>query len=153
MRKINYKTKNEEETKKVGGLIAKLELDSSMDSGSVVVALMGELGAGKTMFSKGFAQVLGIKNITSPTFLVIKKYRIPTSKAKKLGKKSLYHIDCYRIRGSKDLIELDWKEIVENPENIVLIEWAEKIKSILPKDALRLLFTQTGEETREIRIT
>ena len=152
MSKITYKTKTEEETKKIGGLFAKQLLDSSQNSGALVLALMGELGAGKTMFSKGFAQILGIKNITSPTFLVIKKYRISGKIAKKIGKKALYHIDCYRIRGSKDLIELDWKEIVENSENIVLIEWAEKIKSILPKYAVRLLFTQTGKETREIKV-
>ncbi|MFZ5559331.1 MAG: tRNA (adenosine(37)-N6)-threonylcarbamoyltransferase complex ATPase subunit type 1 TsaE, partial [Patescibacteria group bacterium] len=80
---------------------------------SLIFGLVGELGAGKTTFIKAFARGFGIrKRLTSPSFVLMKKY------------KNFYHIDCYRIKTPEDILALDFKEIISNPKNIVLIEWA-----------------------------
>ena len=135
-------TKNERETKKMAGLLAQEIVKKPLKiKGAVVIGLQGELGAGKTRFVQGFAKGLGIKRrLTSPTFVLIKKY------------KNLYHIDCYRLSKSKDLLDLDFKEIVSNPDNIILIEWAEKVCKILPKDTIWMKFEIINSKERKIKI-
>lgn len=104
-----------------------------------VIGLEGELGGGKTTFLQGFAKGLGVKEkILSPTFVIMKKFN------------NFYHIDCYRIQKSKELLDLGFKEIISNPKNIIAVEWAEKIKEILPKDTLILSFEFIDEKTRKI---
>lgn len=107
--------------------------------GAVVIGLEGNLGAGKTTFIQAFAKGMGIKRrLTSPTFVLMKKYN------------NLYHLDCYRIKDSQDVLALDFKEIISEPENIVLIEWAEKIKRILPKTKIWIKFKIFGKTQRVI---
>jgi len=100
------------------------------------------LGSGKTTFVQGFLRGLGIKKkITSPTFVIAKNY------------KQAYHIDCYRIKKADELLKLGLREVLENPQNIVLIEWAEKIKKILPKNFVWLKFEHGPKENiRVIRL-
>lgn len=133
-------TKNAKETGKLAKVLAKEILKSgSKIKKTLVFGLVGNLGAGKTTFIKAFANGMGIKRrLTSPTFVLMKKY------------KNLYHIDCYRIRDAKDILALDFKEIISIPQNIVLIEWAEKIKKILPKNAIWLKFKIINERQRLI---
>jgi len=140
-------TKSAKETQKVGRFLAE-EISDKREHASgvkdknkaVVIGLEGDLGGGKTTFIQGFAKGLGIKNkITSPTFVIMKKYD------------SLYHIDCYRIK-DKDLLELDFNEIINNKHNFVVIEWAEKVKKILPKNALWLKFEYSDKNKRKIVI-
>ncbi len=135
-------TKNERETKKVARLLVQEIIKKPLKTkGAVVIGLQGELGAGKTRFVQGFAKGLGIKRrLTSPTFVLIKKY------------KNLYHIDCYRLSKPKDLLDLDFKEIISNPDNIILIEWAEKIRKILPKDTIWIKFEIINSKERKIKI-
>ncbi len=105
---------------------------------AIVIGLEGDLGSGKTTFVQGIAKGLGIKGkITSPTFVIMKKYDF------------LYHIDCYRIK-SKDLLELDFKEIIKQSGNIVVIEWAERIKKVLPKDVIWMKFEYLDKDKRKI---
>jgi tRNA threonylcarbamoyladenosine biosynthesis protein TsaE len=112
----------------------------------VVVALEGELGAGKTVFVKGFAQALGIKSkIKSPTFVLMKKYKV----SKEVN---LYHLDCYRIGGHKDLKISEFKEITQEPHNIVLVEWAERIVEILPEKHITVHIDHISENERKITI-
>lgn len=93
----------------------------------VVLGLVGELGAGKTTFIKGLVKGLGARGkITSPTFLIMRKFRG--------GKRNIYHIDAYRVRRS-DIIKLGFKETLKSP-NIVIVEWADKVKSILPPETI-----------------
>lgn len=138
---------------------------------ATVVALLGHLGAGKTTFTQGFAEGLGVKEkIQSPTFVILKEYKLhqhkipascksrfyrgfsaePELKAKSLFK-YFYHIDCYRLKDEKDAETIGLKEILKNPENLVLIEWAERVKKILPKrQLLTIKFFHINEKTRKI---
>lgn len=117
---------------------------------AVVIALEGELGAGKTTFIQGFCKGLKIKaKIKSPTFVLMKKYQIATSD-KRQATKYLYHFDCYRLRDYKDLISLDIEEIIEKPENIVLIEWAERVREILPSKHIKIHIDHIDKNRRKI---
>ena len=108
------------------------------NKGALVIGLEGYLGSGKTTFIQGVAQGLGIKDkITSPTFVIMKKYGF------------FYHIDCYRIE-SKDLLELGFKEIIGQPDNIVMIEWAERVKDVLPKNTIWMKFEYLDKNKRKI---
>jgi len=118
--------------------------------------LEGELGSGKTRFVQGFAKGLGIRQrLTSPTFVLMKKYKLPKGRIFNFQftiSNFLYHIDCYRLSKPKDLLDLDFKEIVFNPQNIILIEWAEKIRSILPKETIWIKFEIISPRERKIVI-
>ena len=110
---------------------------------NMVICLIGELGSGKTVFTKGFAGALGIEeNITSPTFNIIKEYNS--------GEMDLYHMDVYRLEGNID--ELGFDEYLTK-KGVVIIEWADMIRSELPEERLELKFKITGEEKRTITIT
>ncbi|EKD90341.1 MAG: hypothetical protein ACD_31C00008G0013 [uncultured bacterium] len=112
-----------------------------------IFALIGDLGSGKTTFAQGFARGLGIKEkIISPTFVLIKQHSIPNSK------KTFYHIDLYRLEGEIDLISIGLKEIFESG-NVVLIEWADKILDMLPKDITKIIITKLDKDERSIEIT
>lgn len=98
-------------------------------TGGQTLGLIGNLGAGKTVFTKGLALGLGIKkNITSPTFVLMKVYPI---KSKSI--KQLVHIDAYRVKSTSDLTAIGAEEYFSRPDTIIVIEWADKIKLILPK--------------------
>jgi len=139
-----------------------------------VFSLEGELGGGKTTFVKGIADFLGVKEpIKSPTFVIMRKYRMPIKSRQQIaddkwqiidkGKKSqekntscnfryLYHFDCYRIKDSKEILELGWQELVKNSKNLIFVEWGDKIKNILPKNTLHLKFEFLKENERKIII-
>ena len=109
---------------------------------NMIICLIGELGSGKTVFTKGFAGALGIEeNITSPTFNIIKEY--------KSGEKDLYHMDVYRLEG--DTSELGLEEYLKK-DGVVIIEWADMIASELPEERLEIRFKITGEEKRSLTI-
>jgi len=115
-------------------------------SGATVVGLYGDLGAGKTAFVKEVTKITGIKeNAPSPTFVILKKYKTSDKKFKKL-----IHIDAYRLGDEKELKQLNWSEIIKNPENIIFVEWAERIKKSLPKDMIKIYFEFVDENTRKI---
>lgn len=109
---------------------------------NMVICLIGELGSGKTVFTKGFANALGIEdNITSPTFNIIKEY--------KTGEMDLYHMDVYRLEG--DTTNLGLEEYM-NKGGITIIEWADLIKDELPEERLEIRFKIVGEEKRILTI-
>lgn len=149
-------TKTPQETQKIAKILAKeIRRTATYDNGALAIALDGELGVGKTTFTQGFAAGLGIKEkITSPTFLIMKKIDLHKHllKAKNYKPKAMYfyHLDCYRLKNKKDLIDLGIKNILAEPENIVLIEWAQKIKKILPKNIIKVEFKHIGLKTRGI---
>ncbi len=140
MKKI-YTTKSFQDTQKIGQDLAKEILNLPKQKHAIILCLSGNLGGGKTTFMQGFAQGLGIKEkILSPTFVIMKKFN------------NFYHIDCYRLNSDEDAVELGLKEIINNPQNIVAIEWPEKIESLLPKEIIKLDFKFVDDATREITI-
>ncbi len=113
---------------------------------ATVVGLYGDLGAGKTTFTQAVGEELGVgEKMTSPTFVIMKRFKI-----KDLGFKfeNLIHIDSYRLKSGEDLIRLGWNEIVTNPGNLILVEWADRITDILPEDRLEVRLTFIDEHTR-----
>lgn len=146
-------SKNKKQTQKIVGILAGEILKTKIKSkNALVFALSGNLGSGKTTFAQGFLRGLGIKKkITSPTFVLIKNYELRITNYGNY--KRIYHIDCYRVKKSADLTALGLKEILKNPENIVLIEWPERIKRALPKNTIWLKFKHGEEESvRYIRV-
>jgi tRNA threonylcarbamoyladenosine biosynthesis protein TsaE len=117
--------------------------------GGKVIGLIGDLGAGKTVFAKGLASGLGIRQkITSPTFVLMRVYPI-----KKKDIKNLVHIDAYRLKSTADLEAIGAEEYMNDPEAIVLIEWADRVVEIMPKNVtLITIKTDKGEQKRIINI-
>lgn len=115
---------------------------------ATVVALEGELGAGKTTFTQVLGKLLGVEeNIHSPTFVIMKVYNIDYNWFKKL-----VHIDAYRLESEEELKHLGWGELVKNPENLIVIEWPEKVPNLIPTDAVRISFKHVDENTRAINL-
>jgi len=142
-----YLIKSSLENKNLGERMAKRILKSSL-SRAVVIGLIGDLGGGKTTFLQGFAKGLGTKEkILSPTFVIMKKFSIFNSPFS-----NFYHFDCYRIEKPKEILELGFKEIISNPKNIICIEWADRIRNMLPLNSLFLIFKMIDEKTRKIII-
>ena len=137
-----YITHSENETKALAAKFAKMVRQAHHKV--KVIALTGELGAGKTTFVQGFAKGLGIKDkIISPTFVLIRQHKMENNQV-------LYHIDLYRLEGKIDIKQLGIEELL-NSDNLILIEWAEKIKNSLPKSATWILLEKQGD-SRKITI-
>lgn len=147
---------NSKQTRKLAETLAKeIKRAGVLSKNAFVVALIGDLGSGKTTFTQGFVKGFEIKEkITSPTFVLMHRHYIKSKKNKIrfLNYKNLYHFDCYRFDKPEEILTLGFKEIAANPENIVLIEWADKIKKLLPKNALKIKFEWLGENKRKITI-
>jgi len=117
---------------------------------AVLIGLKGNLGAGKTTFVQKCAHALGIiGHITSPTFVILKKYPIQKSD---FPFDTLMHIDAYRLEGGKELIPLGIQEELENPKNLILLEWPERVEDVLPKKYQTVSFEVAGDDIRDITI-
>ena len=140
---MKYLSKSSEETNK----IAKDFLNTlKLGTGAAVVALQGDLGAGKTAFAQEVGKILGVvENMHSPTFVIEKIYQIDFKNFKRL-----IHIDAYRLEKDSELLHLGWEEITKEPENLILIEWPENVAGIIPESAKRISFKFIDETTREI---
>lgn len=137
---MQYITNSSEETKSIARKFAQ-------EVSGGIIALVGDLGAGKTTFTQGFAEGLGIKGkIISPTFVLIRQHQIPKLK------KTLYHLDLYRLEKLEDIKQLAIDEL-STDKNIVLVEWAEKAKELLPADTIWINFKSLNENSREITVT
>jgi tRNA threonylcarbamoyladenosine biosynthesis protein TsaE len=137
-------TQSSKETQKLGKILAQ-EL-----YGGEIICLTGELGAGKTTFTQGLLSGLEVEGpYTSPTFVIMKHYKKQDTGDKEQGIKNIYHIDAYRV-SSHDIIDLGWEEIVSGKNNIIIVEWAERIADIIPKNALQINFQWINEDKRKI---
>jgi tRNA threonylcarbamoyladenosine biosynthesis protein TsaE len=115
---------------------------------ATVVALEGNLGAGKTTFTQAAGKILGInENMTSPTFVIMKVYEIDFQ-----GFKNFIHIDAYRLEKESELLHLGWEKIVSEPENLVFIEWPENVPGLIPPDARKVSLEFIDEGTRRITL-
>ncbi len=137
-----YTSNSAEETQKIAA-----DLAQKYQNGGII-AFSGPLGAGKTTFIQGFARGLGINDrLISPTFIVMRQYDIPKNPQGKL-----FHIDLYRFEDEVDIEGTGLSEIFANPNNIVLIEWAEKLGKSLPQQAMQIKIKLTSGNTREIEV-
>lgn len=123
---------------------AGVELAKKLKAGDVV-ALIGDLGAGKTVFTKGIAKGLGVKDVkyvNSPTFVIIKEY---------MGRCALYHFDLYRINKESVLDAENFEEYFYS-DGVSVVEWADKIRKLLPKRHIEVRLKVAGEGKRKIDI-
>ena len=127
--------------------------------GGEVLCLIGDLGAGKTAFTKGLAAGLGIKNtITSPTFVLMKNYKVTSSSPLRKGRlggvniKHLAHIDAYRLSGGEHLFGIGAEDYFNHPECVTVIEWADRVKDIWPEKVIKIEFKIGKGDKREIKI-
>lgn len=105
------------------------------EQGATLVTLSGELGAGKTAFTKAVAHTLGVESVvTSPTFVLEKIYQLPSTQA--FGR--LVHIDAYRLEAGKDLKALGFDEVLQDASNLILLEWPEMVADALPASAVSI---------------
>lgn len=153
-----FATINKIQTQKLGEMLARELRGACLPTRQgKIICLSGDLGSGKTTFTQGLLKGLKVKGpYTSPTFLIMKHYKkeFPISKSqypKKFKILNIYHLDAYRVKVG-DILDLGWKEIVADNKNIIIIEWAERVKKIIPKDALWIKFKWIGKNEREIRL-
>ena len=147
-----YVTKTPHQTQRLAeDFSTRLILDQgSTLTHATVLALYGELGSGKTTFVQGLAQGLGVaQRIISPTFVIVRSYGIRNQES---GIRNFYHIDLYRIESQEDLKGLGIEEILNNRQNLVAIEWAERLGNWLPQERIDIRFDYIDEEKRRITI-
>ena len=132
---MKYISNSEKDTYKLAKMF-----EEKLHGGEVVV-LNGDLGAGKTTFTKGLCKALGVtENVTSPTFTLMNIY--------KSGRLNLYHFDMYRIEDESEALELGLDEFF-NSNGVCVIEWAENIRNMIPKNHITINITKLGENSRE----
>lgn len=135
-------TENESETKQLG------EAYAGKLKGGEILCLYGQLGSGKTTFTKGLAKGLGIESrLLSPTFIIVRHHHIQN----KLFQ-TLYHLDLYRINNPKEALWIGLNDWLNKKENIIVIEWPEKLGEFLPKNRIDIYFKDLGDDKREIKL-
>ncbi|MBE6393676.1 MAG: tRNA (adenosine(37)-N6)-threonylcarbamoyltransferase complex ATPase subunit type 1 TsaE [Lentisphaerae bacterium] len=138
--KKEFITSSEEETENIGKSLA-----MSLSKGDAVL-LRGNLGAGKTVFSRGFARGLGITEpVSSPTYTIVQEYELPDG-----GR--LYHLDLYRISGVNAALAFGVDEFLDDPQGISLIEWPDRIDGILPENAICVEIEHLSDSERRLTI-
>lgn len=143
-----FATKSGAQTQKLASGFAHQLLKSKPAKKAVIIGLIGDLGSGKTVFAQGFAKGLGVKEcVVSPTFVLERIYKLKTK-----NYRLFIHIDAYRIEKPKEIMDLGFKDLVRDCRNIVLIEWADRVKSILPKNSVKIKFEHIDKNKRKIWI-
>jgi len=144
--KVKILSESPEKTQKIASFFinAVWQQKDSKRTQALVISLEGSLGSGKTEFLKGITKGIKLRErVFSPTFLIMKRF---TLKHKPF--RFLWHLDCYRLKRISEMKELDFQEIIKNPQNIIFIEWGDKIKRLLPKNHWQIKFTIKGENKR-----
>lgn len=137
-----FYTDSPEETEEIGKRLA-----SALDSRDIpraFVAMRGEMGVGKTAFTRGFALALGVFGVKSPTYTIVNEYR---------GKRRIFHFDTYRISDGDDLYSTGFDDYIET-DGYTVVEWSENIEDYIPEDAIFVTISREGGECgRRIEIT
>jgi len=132
-----FLTRSADETERVGERLGRRLVPGD------VVALSGELGAGKTCFIRGLARGLGVtQGVSSPTFVIVNQYT---------GRMPVFHIDAYRTESLTELLDIGFDEYVSG-DSVTVIEWSDKLEPLLPPGAIRVRVSGLGDEPRTIRI-
>ena len=129
------------------------EIISSFKVGNTatIVALSGDLGAGKTTVTQQIAKELGVtQNVISPTFVIMKTYELNGGRNPLADFARFIHIDAYRLKSHTELMTLGFAELLADPQNLILIEWPEMVAEIIPKNAIRIKLSHINENEREI---
>jgi tRNA threonylcarbamoyladenosine biosynthesis protein TsaE len=130
-------TKNPDQTLRLGLVFGGILPQAS------TVALIGDLGSGKTLLAKGIARGLGVEDereVSSPTFVLVNEYR---------GRVPVLHVDLYRLGDSLEVEDLGWEEFFSGP-GVTLVEWAEKVPDLLPEDRIEVYLHWMGSEERKL---
>jgi len=144
---MEFITKSAGETKKLGKEIADQLISPKPEDSGRIIALSGDLGSGKTTLVQGLSQGLGLKSrILSPTFILMRRYE--------LAKGHFFHVDLYRLNNqvAEEVVNIGLTDIWQESNNVVIIEWAEKIKDIIPKNTKWIFFENLGGDKRKITI-
>ena len=137
----------EENIKEVASEILE-KISSSVKDNATLLTLSGDLGAGKTTLTKEIAKQLGIiERIISPTFVIMKSYKTKNKRFKKL-----IHIDAYRLKNSKELLNLGWGELIKAKDSLVIMEWPENVSECISIDAHKIQIEHKNETTRSLKI-
>ena len=140
MNKQSIETHSEQQTEEFAAALAR-----QLGPGNVI-ALHGDLGAGKTVFSRGFARGLGITEpISSPTYTIIQEYKLP-------DERWFFHLDLYRIDNYVSALAFGVEEYLENPDAFVILEWPLRIKELLPSHTIHIRIEHVSEDSRRITI-
>lgn len=132
MKELKSITNTGAETETLGGILAQALFPGAF------IALYGGLGAGKTTFTRGVGEGLGILDISSPTFTILQEHR---------GKYPLYHIDAYRLRSGEELFDIGFEEYVQS-EGVIMLEWPEHVLDVLPENRLEIQIGGSGAMPR-----
>ncbi len=132
---------DEHEWQEVADELLNLAEKNKSETGATIITLSGTLGAGKTTFTKAFAKVLGVKSrVSSPTFILMKFFALP----KDAPWKQLIHIDAYRLEKPEEILAIGWEDYAIDSDNLMVIEWPEQIKKLLPKGVISVKLAYVG---------
>ena len=135
---MTYQSHSEKDTEELGVRLAR-----SLPAGSQVIAMYGELGAGKTAFIRGLGRGLGITElINSPTFTIVNEFQ---------GERELYHFDMYRLGSADELFDIGWEDYLSRG-GVCAVEWSENVAEAFDGSEIVVTVRKTGEESREIEI-
>ena len=133
-----FYSENEKDTEALGCRLAE-----QLPSGSVVIAMYGDLGAGKTAFVRGLSRGLGVDGyVTSPTFTIVNEY---------LGERELIHFDMYRLSSADELFDIGWEDYIARGA-ICAVEWSENVEDAFYGDEIRLTINKLSDNERKITI-
>ena len=127
--------------------------ESSKNQIATIVTLQGDLGAGKTTFTQELARQLGVvEPVQSPTFVILKSYQIHNTELVQNRFTNLIHIDSYRLTSGADLVKLDWENYINNPHNLILIEWPEMVADVVNSPDVLIKLEHSDQGTRNITL-
>jgi tRNA threonylcarbamoyladenosine biosynthesis protein TsaE len=138
-----YRVTSDVQTEEIGRKLA--EMLTKLNIKRAYIAMRGEMGVGKTVFTRGFVSHFGRANVKSPTYTIVNEYR--------LGTKNIYHFDLYRISDSDDLESIGYHEYVES-DAYSIVEWSERVPEYIPNDAITVTISRVAddESARDITI-
>ena len=139
-----YRVTSDTETEQIGKNLA--EMLTKLNIKRAYIAMRGEMGVGKTVFTRGFVSHFGRANVKSPTYTIVNEYKV--------GGANVYHFDLYRISDGDDLESIGYHEYVES-NAYSIVEWSERVPEYIPDDAITVTISRVAEDesARDITIT
>ena len=139
---MTYRVISDVQTEEIGRKLA--EKLTKLNIKRAYIAMKGEMGVGKTVFTRGFVSYFGRANVKSPTYTIVNEYRV--------GEKNIYHFDLYRISDSDDLESIGYHEYVES-NAYSIVEWSERVPEYIPDDAITVTIARVSEDESARDIT